>query len=286
MQIKWHLKKIPKIAHFYWGDADEHLPMTRYFSVLSFSRKNPNWEIWFHMPEFPSKTQPTWKTQEQKASITKKANGLSLLEKIPNLRIIKHNFKEYGFENDVHEVFKSDFIRWKLLYDCGGLWSDSDIVYLAPMEHSHFNISNNTAANEVMHYCPKTRAFTIGFMLSCDKSILAKKIFDSTVEFFNKEQYQSIGSSLLNNRYSNFDNLQKEFPSAININSDLVYPINCYGIKKLLDKKDIQLSKNTIGCHWFGGHPDIRTFEYSIEEENDIYKKRVFLSTIFKKGLR
>ena len=60
----WHLTKIPKIIHFYWGN--EKLSYLRYLSVYSFRKLNLDWQIKIHVPAVLSTDLPAWNTMHQK----------------------------------------------------------------------------------------------------------------------------------------------------------------------------------------------------------------------------
>ena len=56
--MEWQLN-IPKIFHVYWGGGV--MPYIRFLTVKSFMKYNPDWEIMFWYPKYPS-THVTWPT--------------------------------------------------------------------------------------------------------------------------------------------------------------------------------------------------------------------------------
>jgi len=123
----WQLKHIPQHIHFYWGG--KKLSYLRYLSIQTFQRLNPNWKISLHVPQVLSQAKPLWDTMQQKNSCI----GQDYLDQLTDVDVVVHDFANYGFDNQAHEVHKSDFLRWRLLATEGGVWSDIDILYCRPM---------------------------------------------------------------------------------------------------------------------------------------------------------
>lgn len=250
---RWKLEKIPKIAHFYWGGYS--LPFLRYLTVYSFRKHNSDWKIKFHKPKKLGKIIPTWKSLEQcNAKKHQESNNKDYSDYISNLdvEIIEHNFEDYGFSNETHEVHKSDFLRWKLLGSDGGLWSDMDILYVQPMCYMVDNINiNKDITNGMCTYFDG--AYAIGFLLSCKQNNFYKKILEEAKKKFNNKNYQSIGNQLFVNN--------KE--DKLYINMDTVYSLQT--IEYFLDYNlNIEDYHNAIGFHWYGGHSKTSGLENTI----------------------
>ena len=62
----WHLSKIPKIAHFYWGN--KVLPYLRYLTLYSFKKYNPDWVVNLYIPKF-LQPEMSWNGREHKFPI-------------------------------------------------------------------------------------------------------------------------------------------------------------------------------------------------------------------------
>jgi len=169
----WHLNKIPKIVHFYWGN--EKLSYLRYLSIYSFRKLNPDWKIKIHIPKNLSSISPTWHSDEQKnLSITR--DYWLEIEKL-NVEIIVQPPLD-DFDNDAHEVHKSDFFRWKLLSNEGGVWSDIDILYINPMDNLLENISENSSCDTAFSWYEENKKWAISFMLSSPNNLFFKKIHE------------------------------------------------------------------------------------------------------------
>lgn len=257
----WSLTNIPKIAHFYWGN--ETLPFMRYVSVLSFAKLNPDWTIQFHVPETYGKLNSTWNTPEHKAVSLEDAQDYSeKLAEIPNIRFVKWKSEDLGGQ-DISEVFKSDFLRWKLLSYYGGLWSDMDIIYFRPMSELYLNKHRDASYIETVYCYPKGVAgfdnHSIGFLMSSKGNRHFTKINSMAPEAFDKDRYQSIGMNLLMDYSDRTGDLIRSNMFDHNLAPQVVYPFNWVTVKNIYDEKyahvDVlkSLPEQTLGIHWYGG---------------------------------
>jgi hypothetical protein len=280
----WHLTKIPKLAHFYWGG--QKLSYLRYWTVKSFQQLNPDWEIKIHVPTIASNAAPEWDTFQQKNAQIQR-DYFNKLVAINKVEIIKHNFSDYNFDNNAHEVHKSDFLRWHLLAQHGGVWSDFDILYTAPM----CNLEENSESNHLVDtaLCPlkPPQKHTVGFMLSSKNNVFFQTIGEQASSEYNPTVYQCMGSDLIN-QYNTFESFGEVFASNtfVFLNKNCVYSLTSKDIKSFYCEVDRKIQKkinnsSVIGFHWFAGHPLSQEFENELTEENiDNYNN--LLSTIIK----
>ena len=270
----WYLRQIPQIAHFYWGGGK--LSFLRYLSVKSFAQQNPNWQIQFHVPKITSTTAPTWESFEQQ-EIVVEHDWQQHLHRL-NVTMVEHDFAQYGFDNQAHEVHKSDFLRWRILYTVGGLWSDIDILYSNSMNSLVENIKKNSKLDTLL--CPliPPRKHTVGFMLGSPGNEFYQFISELSLTHYDKNRYQCIGSELINNRYETLASFHDSFPRQhfAFLNKNCVYSVSVKEIDdfyKPTNHITIKRMKHPviIGYHWFAGHPVSREFEskFSLETLND-----------------
>ena len=249
----WYLKKIPQILHVYFGG--ETLPYARYMTIESFRKLNSDWKIKFYYPKFPYKIK-SWISFEQKYELEVK-DYLPELKKLPNIEFISVDFKKYEISNDISEVYKSDYLRWYLLSSEGGLWSDMDILYFNSMSNISFNKPENS--NIDTGICiNRIYGHSIGFMLSSANNLYYKYICDRAKQSWNKNNYQSIGSVLSGNLFPNIETIIKIFPTLtpINIPMDVVYAYNSLNVMDIFKSGDMsKFTNNSIGLHWYAGHP-------------------------------
>jgi hypothetical protein len=278
----WHLTNIPQVAHFYWGGGP--LSYLRFLSVKSFKKLNPAWQVIVHMPNINSSALPTWATfQQQNVNISKDfRDQLDTL----NINIVIHDFNSYGFDNQAHEVHKSDFLRWKLLAEYGGLWSDIDILYIRSMDDLLENAETNTGIDVLLCPLSPPKKHTVGFMLGSKDNAFYKHINTLSLDNYDKNSYQCMGSELINVRFPTIESFSKQFPQHqfIFLNRHCVYAVTSKHIEQFYQpiteesQKKIN-NQQVIGFHWFAGHPLSQEFENNfIPETNDQYNN--LLSTV------
>jgi len=243
----WNLKS-PKILHIYWGGGI--MTYIRFLTIKSFINQNPDWKIMFWYPKFPNKNM-TWYTEEQKYDISQCTD---FLPKLMNMPITKTSvdFRDYGFDNNISEVHKADFIRLELLSTIGGLWSDMDIFYFKPMNSLYLNTIENK--NIETFYCDHDYGHSVGFLMSSEKN----KFFETLKELSKREYisilYQSIGALTFNKYFSSFESINSITP-AINISMDVVYAHNAGDVRNIINGIRPKFTNESIGVHWYAGSP-------------------------------
>lgn len=261
----WYLREIPQIAHFYWGN--NRLSFLRYLTIYSFRKENPDWEIRIYRPKINFQGKKTWHTRER---CNNNYSGQSYLEQTKEItdQVFEIDFSKIGFLNDVPEAFKADYLRWKLLSEDGGLWSDFDIIYFKPLNSLYFNNETNQEIDTII--CQKG-LHRIGFLLSSKNNQFYKYIASQASHCFNKFNYQSIGSCIFNKNFPNLSYINKQFPdlNPLNMQMNVVYPLDELSILAFFQNSTLNIKKgNCIGIHWFGGHPGLEKWENLLTIDN------------------
>jgi len=263
---KWELNKIPKIAHFYWGE--EILPYARYLTIHTFAKQNPDWKINYYYPKsrYPKQS---WESFELKYDITKLTDYTTNLKSL-NVELIEVDFSLYLLPNDISEVFKSDLLRWKLLSTVGGLWSDMDIIYFRPMNELLDNTQQNKYIDTAITI-NEEYGHSIGFLMSSPNNTYFKHILLKTAEYYNPKQYQSLGTGILIPEVKDMKTIKSKFPelNVLNIDTNAVYAYNAMNIKLIYNSKSLEkFTKNSVGIHWYAGHPLAGDFVTKLTSEN------------------
>jgi len=260
----WHLQRIPKKAFFYWGN--DKLPYLRMMSVVSFHLLNPDWEVYFYYPAVKFQGKNTWNTGEQSQEFTGQDYYSYFRDNYPKINKICFDFRTIGISNSIPEVFKSDFLRWHLLSEHGGLWSDIDILYFNPITDLKINTPDNAGKDTFI--CLNHGYHSIGFLLSSQRNNFFTKIYQYSKSSFSIKDYQSAGSHIFRKQNLNtWDNIKSATVS--NIEMDAVYPIDSNNIDTIFNK-DISDSiyNRSIGIHWFGGSRISNDYVNSVNEAN------------------
>jgi hypothetical protein len=267
----WHLNKIPKTVHFYWGG--EKLSYLRFLSVQTFCKLNPDWQVLIHTPKTLSMARPQWDSFQQKNSQVQQ-DYFDQLALLP-VTIVQHDFARYKFDNQAHEVHKSDFLRWKLLSKQGGVWSDIDILYVQPMHQLLENCAEFSNVDTAL--CPllPPGKHTIGFLMSSPGNNFFQSIGRRARSAYDPESYQCMGSNLINQRFRSLNQFQRQFKqnNFVFLDKACVYSIDSKSIEKFFQVPDQDImkklnNKKVIGFHWFAGHPLSQEFENILTADN------------------
>lgn len=252
------MNNIPKIFYAYW-DGNK-LSYLQYLTIVSFMRFNPDWKIKIYMPikryEFNS-----WVTHENKD----KYNGKDYLNELYklNIEIIKIDFVNIGFRNDVSEVIKSDYIRYYLLGNFGGLWSDMDILYIKPFNEIIIDNVYGDKNNIDTGVCYHGHA-SIGLLFSSANNAFYLDLVNKCISNYDPTNYQTFGQVLLQKLYKNVNDIKTKFPklNIININESTYLPIKWNEIDNIFyNSRDDKINNYTIGIHWFNGSPISKKFQ-------------------------
>jgi len=257
------MKKIPKIAQFYWGNTN--LPFLRYLTLYSFRKYNPDWKIKLYHPKI-SVTNLSWTSSEHKFDLPNEDYS----EKLKNLNIerIEFDMESIGWSNGLSEVLKSDLIRWYLLSTKGGLWSDMDILFFKPMKYIQDNDADAFVSFVSDHW-------TVGFMMCTPNNQLFVELNRITKTNFDPVGYQTVGSQLFFRIAGSVKVLKEKFSAVniCNIHPDTVYPLHSGKTHLIYDSDDMNYLKNeTIGLHWYAGRKDTSDSMKSINEQT--YKQQ------------
>ena len=263
--IKWYLSKIPKILHVYWGN--DCLPFLNYLTLYSFHKFNPDWEIRYYTPLHRC-IHRTWKGNENKHFFIG-GDYSYLLRYIPMTRIV-FSFETIGWGEQMSEVFKADILRYYLLSKDGGLWSDMDIMYFAPMTSLETNTEENKDIDTIVSLHPIYK-HSIGFFLSSPKNSYYQYLSKKQLQTWNSENYQSIGSEMINDSFPNLETIKRKFPELYPINMPIktVYAYDAMDVPAIYISNDMsKYDISSIGLHWYGGHPVVGKYLDEITLEN------------------
>ena len=250
MTNNWHLTEIPKILHLYWGGGK--LSYLRYLTIATFHHYNPEWKIILYSA-LKEQNGYHWKTREQEYA----NNYIDCYWKIDEdvVRKVVIDFDAIGFTNDASEVHKSDFIRWKVLSETGGVWADMDVLFIKPMNDLYFNTEENNNINTVFCIEPQAHYHSIGFLMSSANNDFYKKVHEFSFGLYVKEHYQSIGSVMLNDNFPTLESSKVGNAVPFSMSMDVVYSYNGLHVNEIFGENAPQkLTKASIGIHWYAGH--------------------------------
>ncbi len=276
---------IPPKVHLYWGSADKHMSWLRYLTIVSLKKQNPTHQIILHIPKKPSIGGITWNSPECR-DIVRGANfyDQALAEASS---VVEHDFSWLPNADNLHEVHRSDILRWKLLSTEGGFWSDLDILYFNPLRKIQFsNRINRVNLKAGVHIYPKLKAHAIGLLFAAPENPFFSWVFEKSIAT-NAEGYQSLGSELINRTFPTVESIQHKFRDMPvgHIEQSSVYSIPPYSIQSLYSRSgNKRLPELGIGIHWYGGNPLSSQYESKVTSNN--YLDNTYMSKVIEAVLR
>jgi len=254
---------LPKILHLYWG-RNQPLSYFRYLTVISFIKYNPDWSIFVWTPRVISTSEAPWGTGEQ-------SGNYSGHDYIENLNYVEIDMAGIGIPDNIPEVHKSDLLRWYLLGTHGGVWSDFDILYTSPLSDNIIRDWNGPGLcrYELPLNNIKSHMFqAIGFLASAgdEGKEFFTKMFHRGLYKIPQTEYQAFGATLLEKEHlPGWEALGR---SVFYIDKDLVYPYYSNdNVQNYFNPVTLH-HPNSIGLHWYAGHPVNGPKAAVITEEN------------------
>lgn len=249
----WHLPRIPKILHVYWGY--EILPYMHYATVSSFIRHNPDWDVWLWRPQEKT-TNKTWSGSEHKYAVT-------CSDYLPVLEMLVDEINTFDFNQFnplvVSDVHRSDYIRFYALSTFGGVWSDMDIIYFNPIDNLEVNVPDN--AHKSTYVCISHYGHSNGFFMSTEGSEFFIAMKYMSRKEFNPSVYQSNGVNACNTWFPTVASIDK-VSSCANIGMDAVYAHDAQHIGDFFTNCKPKFTEYSIGAHYYAGSPKWGQFMY------------------------
>ena len=235
-----------KKIHMYWGG--QKLSYLRYLTFYTLQKYNPDWEIILYVPKHLYVGDVKWISL---AHIVK-YRGPDYFDAVVDLgiKIVEIDFTELGFKDNIPEPYKSDFLQWYKLYYEGGFWTDTDVVYYAPLKN--FNDYDLVITADW-----DTSVYYIAYMYAEPHTAVMYRFLKYTELTLDAKNYQAYGNSLVHSCYPKWQTMVEDHPN-LNIlleHPEITLPVKCITyIRRIYDQGEIDYSKS-IGLHWFGGHP-------------------------------
>jgi len=264
----------PKVAHFYWGS--ENLPLMRYLTLKTFSYYNPQWKMILHVPEVKD-TPITWLSYENKTGNSGE-NYYNRISTIPALTVSVVGEAAYGprFTN-MSDVHRADLIRYGLIHNSGGIWSDMDILYIKPIP-----MSSDTHESYIVGYTEgrgTDHEFPVGFLASKPGSSLFGAIKNEVERSYNPNAYEAMGCVLL------YRHLVHNASSVGILPASTVYPLEVSQISSIFNPGgNVDIAKESFGVHWYAGHPIAGEFVKRMNFASDFVNDDAWISRVLRES--
>lgn len=252
---------IPRVAHFFW--ANESMSLMRFLTLASFRHWNPTWRMKLHRPTHPCQLR-SWETPERQ-EFGGDAAKENWLDKVESLDVELCEWTPP--RDDLPVVHASDLFAWHILATEGGLYCDMDVLFIKSLADG---LGEDKLTRDSW-LCFYHDVFPIGFLASNPDNPFFRDVFDWAVTR-PTAKYQSLGceaGTAVIHRLPEFIDggvamLPKCRHAAIQmhynqkvllLNQRVVYPWGPESLHCVLQERRPNLSKYTVGIHWYGGHP-------------------------------
>jgi len=252
---------IPKRIFFYWGN--EKMSWMRYMTLFSFAKYNPDFKITLYY-NTQLNTEKTWNNHnEQDFFKYKQKNYIDEIKKL-NVEIKEWEIPQEILSSDFYKIITpsqlSNMFKFHMLAKEGGIYSDMDILYHRSLSDWLKQINDNNYDTGICQTCH----LSIGFLFSAGNNDFYGDIFKNNIKSFHSKNYQSAGVLNIYNLYKVgpakvLEEAIRKYPNLkfYNIPMNLVYPYNStqitYAFSHDIDPET--LPEETIGYHWYAGHP-------------------------------
>ena len=162
-----------------------------------------------------------------------------------------------------------DILQWHKLYEEGGIFCDSDIIFLRP-------INEELLTHDILT-CFK-RYYTVGFWGAKPDTEMMLDFYSNAFFTFDEDNYQTAGvtniQSVTKQKLSSLSghklkDLVMSYPdlSIFNLSFDSFYRWDYNNLDKVYESFEA-IKDNQIGIHWYGGHVDSKKWIKLLTQDN------------------
>lgn len=278
---------IPKIVSTFWSGKMSWL---RWLTLYSLRKLNPDYRIILYEPPNGYEHRRNWMTDER---ADEEVDGVDYRERLDELSIERVTWNP-PLEN-LGKAQCSDLCEWQHLATLGGFYSDSDILWVRPLDELRAKLGICNAV-----FCLEDGALAIGFFAASPNNRLFQGVYETALNKGRSRDYQGFGTSSLYNYAGVFhrrlglmakglraiEELKHTHPTlSIQVLPDAtVYPFNWLNIHSIFhDHKAVQ--KDTYGLHWFGGSKQAQAIGPRLTEEEWIWRADTTIGQVIRRIL-
>lgn len=271
------MRTIPKIYHLTWNIGSP-MAMMQVFAVMSFHKYNPEWRIILHlMKQTPQELDKTVYVPPYTGT-----DYFYMVKELDYVEIKNVDLVELGIDLDKSAILASDILRRRVLYEYGGVYSDSDVLWLKPMS-AFANIDCIGDPNdfeEVVCFHKYTKSWhNVSVLISEPGSMFNLSIIEAGKKVRPPYPHQAFGTDLVNSLYPTWESIVGKFPRMLAVKYETFYPYGILNVDQLFKATNLSLidNKNVMCIHWWFGHH--LTKEYLNAED---YHRECSMTSILK----
>jgi len=241
-----------KLVFTFWDGPQ--LSLLNILSLLSLARLNPDTKLIIYTLGEGLDINAGWKTGEHSLRVD---NFYQLQDLASEPNIIIQKVDTSSIQNIGSVVQVADYIRIQKLYEHGGIWVDTDVLFCKKIPDSLWEITLSDGFVISYH-----NTVTTGFMgLPKNSSIVNLALTKANLKIKEnqyKKNYQAFGPDLWAKTFL-------EYPSEISdvrfLSEKLVYPFLWDKLDQFFFRENESINYDeTIGVHWYGGSNYSRSF--------------------------
>ena len=262
---------IPKQVFLFW--SGRAMSWLRYLTIRSLRAHNPDWTIVLYLCSHPQagRTKP-WSTNEKQDFFKydgpdHSRDAYDLVDRIENWQA--------RLGDQSNPVAESDVFQWSIVSECGGYYSDMDILWIAPLDRIHAEHGSSDAV-----FCFGNWELTIGFFGANRGCQIVRRAAIHAKRIFDPAKYQSCGSEALakaigydlliqHQSAGNKDKglgkrirrsavryaIRRNFPDqkVAYLDGNTIYPWLWHNAVNIFRNSLHTVPDETIGIHWYAG---------------------------------
>lgn len=271
---------IPKKVFFYYGSGK--MSYLRYLCFYSFRKFHPDWEIYIYRSGKPAEKK-LWPFVEHQDSLYYTGEDYTPKLKELDIKLCEYDI-DHPAKDTMCEAHKADFFKWDILYKEGGVFMDTDMIFLKNID-AFIDMINNNKYNFVIHYVVPDVSYVISTVMALPKSLVCKNIYNETLNCFKPHIYQCVGASILNRWYPNgVHSITSKYKKVNAFDpGDIFFPCRWENLDYIYGENKPEIIKSdTAALHWFGGTDLGKHYNQILNEQNVYDYKNVLCREIRK----
>jgi len=249
------MKNIPKIAHLVWF-GDQHMPLINVFTIISFHRLNPDWEIRVYTSKQGNKDFGTLEWIPPYVG----TDYFGMIREMSYVDIIEVDLNDFDCPVQAHVIGMTDVFRQQILFREGGIYSDFDVIWLRPM--SYFSELDclgdpNDFQCTVSYYKTDSGHHNVSNIIAEKGSDFLKYTLSRCDKVPQPYTHQAFGTDMFNGLFPRKKDIDQLFDRMLFLKYETFFPYGIYNLIDLFQRDDIApaYQPNVMAVHWFGGHP-------------------------------
>jgi glycosyltransferase involved in cell wall biosynthesis len=254
---------IPKKIFFYWGNPV--MSWLRYMTLYSFRKFNPDWQMELHVSHIDMEDKYWHSPETQDFHSYTGKNYLSEVKKL-GIKIKKCPV----FAEGAGPSHNSNFFKWNELATDGGIYCDMDVLFTKPIDNWYESVKHYQTGLSYEHTREGYHGgyYSIGFMFSSGNNRFFKDVFNSCTKHFDLNVYQGAGVRPLYKMLEDNGVGMRPYIDGLHyIPMNIVYPWRWKDQRDFFSLCHTKLPKETIGIHWFAGHPEAQEFNNNVNPD-------------------